>query len=78
MTKVQQQKEREKQRYIKEIIEISTNGAHRKYQIRCGNCGKGMITYIIYYHAENIDINLHVLIDYKCPHCDREYKEIQL
>jgi phage FluMu protein Com len=78
MTKAQQQKEREKQGYIKEIIEISTNRAHRKYQIRCGNCGKVMLRYIIYYYTENIDVNLHVLIDYKCQHCNKEYKEIEL
>jgi DNA-directed RNA polymerase subunit M/transcription elongation factor TFIIS len=77
MMKVQQQK-REKQEYIKEIIETSTNEAHRKYQIRCGNCGKGMIIYIIYYYTENIDMNLHVLIDYKCPHCGHAYEEIEL
>jgi phage FluMu protein Com len=78
MVKVQQQKERQKQEYIKEIIETSTNRAHRKYQIRCRNCGKVMLRYIIYYYAEYIEVNLHSLIDYKCPNCNREYKEIEL
>jgi predicted RNA-binding Zn-ribbon protein involved in translation (DUF1610 family) len=73
MSKTQQQKE-----YIKEIIETSTNEAHRKYQIKCGNCGKTMLRYIIYYYAEYIDVNLHSLIDYKCPNCGKEYKEIEL
>jgi len=78
MATTQQQKEREKQEYIKEIIEISRNKAHRTYQIRCGNCGKTMLRYIIYYYAECIDVNLHSLIDYKCPNCGQIYKEIEL
>jgi predicted PP-loop superfamily ATPase len=68
----------QKQEYIKEMIESSRNKAHREYEIICGRCGKIMIRYIVYYYTENIDINLHVLIDYKCPHCNREYKEIEL
>jgi uncharacterized Zn finger protein len=73
-----QQKETEKREYIKEIIETSTKEALRKYQIRCGNCGKVMLRYIIYYYAEYIDVNLHSLIDYSCSNCGQIYKEIQL
>ena len=70
MTTTQQQKE-----YIKEMIESSRNKAHRTYQIRCGNCGKIMIRYIIYYYSEHVDVNLHSLINYKCPNCGKEFKE---
>jgi protein-disulfide isomerase len=73
MTKVQQQKE-----YIKKMIDASKNKAHREYEIICGRCGKVMLRCIIYYYAEYIDVNLHSLINYKCPHCNKEYKEIQL
>jgi hypothetical protein len=74
----QQQKEREKQGYIKKIIETSRNKAHRSFEIICRNCRKVMLSYIVYYYAENIDVNLHVLINYRCPHCNKEYKEIEL
>jgi hypothetical protein len=67
----------QQQEYIKKI-ESSRNRAHRKFEIICGRCGKVMLRYIIYYYAEYIDVNLHSLIDYKCPHCNKEYKEIQL
>jgi predicted RNA-binding Zn-ribbon protein involved in translation (DUF1610 family) len=77
-TPTQRQKEREKQGYIKKIIETSRNKAHRSFEIICGNCGKIMIRYITYYYAEYIDVNLHSLINYKCPNCNREYKEIEL
>jgi predicted RNA-binding Zn-ribbon protein involved in translation (DUF1610 family) len=73
MATTQQQKE-----YIKKMIESSRNRAHREYEIICRNCGKTMLRYIIYYYAEYIDVNLHSLIDYRCPNCGKEYKEIEL
>jgi DNA-directed RNA polymerase subunit RPC12/RpoP len=68
----------QKQEYIKKIIGTSKNRAHREFEIICGRCGKIMIRYIIYYYAEYVDVNLHSLIDYRCPNCNREYKEIEL
>jgi len=51
---------------------------HGEYEIRCGKCNNIMVQFRVFYEDIYTEINKVVLIDFRCPNCGVEYKEIYL